>query len=56
MEEALLESVGQAAHPAVFLGLLSTGVPGVPVAEEVVLLAAAGVALYLSRATARRPA
>lgn len=40
MEEALLEWVGQAAHPAVFLGLLSTGVPGVPVAEEAVLLAA----------------
>lgn len=44
MEQALLEWMGTAAAPALFLCLLSTGVPGLPVAEEAVLLAAGALA------------
>jgi membrane protein DedA with SNARE-associated domain len=39
VENQLMEWIGQAAHPAVFIGLLSTGVPGLPIAEEAVMLA-----------------
>jgi membrane protein DedA with SNARE-associated domain len=39
VEHQLLDWIRQGAHPVVFVGLLSTGVPGLPIAEEAVLLA-----------------
>ena len=39
MEHQVIDWIREGAHPAVFLGLLSTGVPGLPIAEEAVLLA-----------------